>query len=138
MSELEPTAGGQPPADAPAGAGPAPTSEEEAWAAVLAAWEDEAAHRAYLARFVDFEGLAVAGGRYKGVLDARPGDAMALRMRGEVVKKATVYGLASLPRTEPQAVSLTVKRLRMAAALVFGSAAAWALYKLVMLLGARS
>jgi hypothetical protein len=136
MSEPEIQAG-EPPATGPAAPSGA-VSEEEAWAAVLAAWGDEAAHRAYLARFADIEGLAVAGGRYKGVLDARPDDAMALRMRGEVLKKATVYGLAALPRTPPPAVSRTAKRLRMMAALSFGGLAVWSIYKLVVLLGARS
>ena len=56
-------------------------------------------HRAYLRRFTDLEGFAVAGGRYRAVLAERPGDAVALRMRDELVKRATVYGLATLPRT---------------------------------------
>ena len=51
----------------PAQLGPAPASEPaetqaeaDAWASVLAAWEDDAAHAGYLSRFHDLEGLAVA------------------------------------------------------------------------------
>jgi len=87
------------PRDAPTFA--APASDEAAWTEVRAAWSDEAAHRRYLARFQSLEALAVAGNRYKAVLAERPDDAMALRMRAEIVKKATLLGLASLPRERP-------------------------------------
>lgn len=120
MSELDPT-----------------TGEDEAWAAVVAAWGDESAHRAYLARFTDFEGLALVGGRYKAVLAERPGDEVALRMRAEVVKKAMVYGLAALPRTPPPARSPWAKRLKLSLALSLGSAIVWFGYKIIVLLGAR-
>lgn len=118
----------------PAPAPPAaPPSEEAAWAEVLAAWSDEAAHRRYLARFQSLEALPVAGGRYKAVLDERPDDAMALLMRGEVVKKATAYALAAAPRTPPELATRT-RRLRIGLAFVAGCAAAWAAFKLVVLL----
>jgi hypothetical protein len=78
------------------------TAEEAtAWAAVLVAWEDEAAHRAYLSRCLDLEALARAGGRYREVLAARPGDPAAARWRDEVIRRATVAGLASIPREAP-------------------------------------
>jgi hypothetical protein len=119
---------------------PSPTapSEEDAWSRVLASWDDEAGHRAYLARFTDMEGFAVAGGRYRAVLSQRPQDAMALRMRDELVKKAMVLGLATLPRTVRREKPVAPKRLVMALALTFGSALVWAIYKLVVILGARS
>jgi hypothetical protein len=120
-----------------AGPSPAPGSEEEAWAQVLAAWDDEAPHRRYLARFQDLEALPVAGARYKAVLAARPGDAMALRMRAEILKKATAYGLAAMPRT-PLEPPRTSKWLRTSLALSAGSFAAWCIYKLGALLGAWS
>ena len=37
----------------------------------------------------------------KAALDATPGDAVALRWRDEVVKRATIQGLAALPRARP-------------------------------------
>jgi hypothetical protein len=74
---------------------------EAAWAEVTARWADEEAHRAFLDRFGDLEGLADAGRRYRAALDARPGDAVAARWRDEVVKRATVLALARLPRTKP-------------------------------------
>jgi hypothetical protein len=76
-------------------------AEADAWADVLAAWDDDARHRAYLARFTDLDGLAAAGRRYRDVLAERPADPVALRWRDEVVKRATVAGLAALPRTRP-------------------------------------
>lgn len=85
-----------------AGAGPA---EAAAWADVQARWSDQAAHLAYLARFPDLDGLTAAGRRYRDALAERPGDAMALAMKAEVVKRATVVGLAMLPRTAPLRVS---------------------------------
>jgi hypothetical protein len=75
--------------------------EAEAWREVLARWEDEQAHRAYLSRFSDLEGLAQAGRRYRHRLAERPGDPVALRFRDEVVKRAAVQGIAQLPRTPP-------------------------------------
>jgi hypothetical protein len=77
--------------------------EAQAWAGVVAAWQDEAAHRAFLSRFADLAGLARAGARYRDVLAARPDDAMARRWRDEVLKRATAAGLASLPREAPGA-----------------------------------
>ncbi len=75
--------------------------EPAAWAEVEARWADQAAHLAYLARFPDLDGLTTAGRRYREALAARPGDAVAVAMRAEVVKRATVVGLAMLPRTAP-------------------------------------
>ncbi len=77
-------------------------AEAAAWAGVVAAWNDEARHRAYLARFDDLAGLAVAGGRYRAALAARPRDPVAARFRDEVLRRAVAHGLASLPRTEPE------------------------------------
>jgi hypothetical protein len=87
-----------PPVDAAAAPDPA---EQAAWAEVLARWGEPAAHQAYLARFPDLDGLTTAGRRYREVLATRPGDQTALAMKGEVLKRATVVGLAMLPRTPP-------------------------------------
>jgi hypothetical protein len=123
------------PTHSPAG----PSEEEEAWSLVLASWEDEAAHRAYLGRFSDLAGCAVAGGRYRAVLAERPQDAVALRMRDEVVKKATVLGLSSLPRTRRAEAPRWRRRFVMLIALVGGVAAvAAAGGALVRLMGAGS
>jgi hypothetical protein len=100
-ADLDPTPGAEPAAPA----APAAAGEAEAWAEVLASWDDEARHRAYLARFPDLDGLTVAGRRYRAVLEARPGDALAQRFRQEIVKRATVAGLAQLPRTPPPALA---------------------------------
>jgi hypothetical protein len=96
--------------------------EARDWATVLAAWEDEAVHRAYLSRCQDLEALARAGGRYREALDARPGDAVAARWRDEVIRRATVAGLASIPREAPAASRVPVW-LRVAALGVLGAAA---------------
>ncbi len=103
LSSAVPAAATPPPAaTTPAPAPPEPeAAEEAAWAEVLAGWDDEARHRAYLARFRDLEGLATAGRRYREALDARPGDPVAARFRDEVLKRAVVHGLASLPRESP-------------------------------------
>ncbi|HET8733856.1 MAG TPA: hypothetical protein VFM45_08795 [Anaeromyxobacteraceae bacterium] len=117
-----------PPADeALAAAHPGLEGEPEAWARVEAAWGDEAVHRAYLARFADLEGLAVAGGRYRAALDARPGDPLAARFREEVVKRATVQGLASLPRAAPRAPDPLRRRLALSygRAVLGGLGALW-------------
>jgi len=118
---------------------PAPSEEEQAWARVLGSWADEATHRAYLARFTDMDGYAVAGGRYRAVLAERPEDSMAIRMRDEIVMRATVFGLASLPRTRPEEARRGVKRLFLAIAAVLVVAmlamAAGIVYRLV---GTRS
>ncbi|HSN91904.1 MAG TPA: hypothetical protein VLS93_11805 [Anaeromyxobacteraceae bacterium] len=89
-------------------------------------WEDEEAHRAYLARFSDLDGLAEAGRRYRSALESRPGDPVATRWREEVLKRATARALASMPRgssTHPRA-----RWVRYAGVVVAGvllGAAAW-------------
>jgi len=86
----------------PPGGDPTAT-EEEAWVLVVSRWGDDEAHRAYLARFTDLDGLTQAGRRYREVLRERPEDAVALRWREEILKRATVQGLAQLPRSrEPR------------------------------------
>jgi len=85
-------------ADSPALPGEAtPAEEEAAWGEVASRWEDEEAHRAYLARFSDLDGLAEAGRRYRAALEARPGDLVAIRWRDEILKRATARALAALP-----------------------------------------
>jgi hypothetical protein len=102
----------------------APSTEEEAWALVLARWGDEEAHRAYLARFADLEGLGRAGQRYREVLASRPEDPVAARWRDEIVKRALVEGLAQLPRTPPpRAVSPGARRLLVAGLAVVATVA---------------
>lgn len=119
------------PPDAPASE--VSNSEAEAWAEVCAAWSDEAVHRRYLARFHSLEALAVAGSRYRVVLAERPDDAMALQMRAEILKKATAYGLAALPRT-PAEPPRSARRMRLALAVVAGAAAVWAIVALAAVL----
>ncbi len=80
----------------------ADAGEAEAWAEVARAWEDEERHRAYLDRFRDLEGLALAGSRYREALASRPGDPVALRSRDEILRRATALGLAAVPRTNSQ------------------------------------
>ena len=107
------------------------TPEEEAtgWEELRARWTDDEAPRAWLARFTDLEGLARAGQRYRDVLAADPADPVAARWRGEVLKRATVHGLASLPRTSPASpVPRWVKTLGGAA---LSLVVAWALYWVV-------
>lgn len=119
--------------EVPGAADPATGSEPAAWAEVVARWDEPAAHRAYLGRFPDLDGLATAGRRYRDVLAARPQDAVAQAMKAEVVKRATVVGLASLPRTPPPA--LAGGRWRRIAVLALAawlaSAVAWLVYQLL-------
>jgi hypothetical protein len=112
---------------------PADAGEEPAWSALLAAWDDEAAHRAFLARAGDLEALARAGARYREVLATRPGDAAALRGRDEVLRRATALGLAELPRAPdrrpvPSAVKWGVVAI-LAGTLI--GAAAWVVWTLI-------
>ena len=109
-----------------------PADADAAWGEVLARWGDEGAHRAFLDRCGDLEGLAEAGRRYKGVLDARPGDAVASRWRDEVVKRATVLALAQIPRTRPPRPMPRGLRNLLVAAVASGAVAAsiWAFLRL--------
>lgn len=118
-----------PPADEPAAE--AAAAEAAAWAEVEARWAEPAAHQAYLARFPDLDGLSAAGRRYRDVLAARPGDAVALAMKAEIVKRATVVGLAMLPRSPPPAAAGRWKRVALLLlAAWLGSALAFLLWKL--------
>ncbi|HET7824062.1 MAG TPA: hypothetical protein VFK90_01960 [Anaeromyxobacter sp.] len=106
--------------------------EEAAWAEVLLAWDDEARHRAYLDRFPDLEGLAIAGRRYREALAARPEDPVAARFRDEVVKRAMVRGLVALPRTPPpeRRRSAFARAAAVVFAAVLGATAWWAFHSL--------
>jgi hypothetical protein len=117
---------------APAAVSPDP-GEEEAWSELRARWDDPQAHRAFLARLGDLEALARAGARYRAVLERTPGDAAAAAGRDEVLRKATVIGLAAVPRTvPPEPVSPWVKRGLVAALAVLGlGVAAWAAFALL-------
>ncbi len=103
-------------AEAPAEPAALPVAEEEAWQQVQARWDDEAAHRAYLARFSDLDGLAQAGRRYRAVLEAGAADPVALRWREEIVKRAATQGLAQLPRARPPSPLPRWVRVALAAA----------------------
>ena len=113
-----------------------PEDEERGWEELQARWTEEEAHRAWLAGFTDLEGLARAGQRYRARLSADGADAVAKRWLDEVVKRATVHGLASLPKTRPPT---SVPRWLMGAAIaVASSVAAWALWWIAQqLLGMR-
>lgn len=121
--DAEPTAGpeaAEPPQSPEPGTGPA-------WAEVEARWEDEEAHRAFLARHPDLPSLAEAGRRYREVLTRRPDDPVARRWRDEVLKRATVLAMAQLPRTRPPSQPSTrLKRALLLVVLVaMGAATAW-------------
>jgi hypothetical protein len=109
-----------------------PNEEPAAWAQVEARWGEPAAHQAYLARFPDLDGLTTAGRRYRDVLAARPGDAVALAMKAEILKRATVVGLAMLPRSAPPAAAGRWKRIAyLLLASWLGSTLAYVLWKLI-------
>ena len=120
------------PTRAPSSAPPA-IEEATAWAEVEARWGEPAAHRAYLARFPDLDGLTTAGRRYRDALTARPGDTVALAMKAEVVKRATVVGLSMLPRTAPPALAggKWKRRSLILLAAWLGSTLAFLLWKLL-------
>ena len=108
-------------------AAPAGPDDDAAWADLRARWDAPAAHRALLSGCADLETLARAGARYRAALQERPDDPIAAAGRDEVLRKATVLGLASVPRTAPPApVSPWVKRglLTTLVVLLLG-AAAW-------------
>jgi hypothetical protein len=104
-----------------------------AWAAVVAAWNEDAAHKAYLARFGDLEGLAAAGRRYREVLSRHPSDPVAIKYRDEIVKRATVQGLAMLPRTAPKPP--LPRWVKWAIISVGSSVAASVLWRVIELMG---
>jgi len=88
------------PAEAPRPAPHVPLApdEEGAFAELRLRWQDDDAHRDFLSRFSDLEGLARAGARYREVLAASPSDEPAARGRDEVLRRATALALASAPR----------------------------------------
>ena len=110
---------------------PETLADEDAWSAVLARWDDEEAHLAFLARFPDLEGLAGAGRRYREVLAERPGDPAALRWRDEILKRATVQGLMQLPRGSAARGPPKLLRWAVLAGTILGLAlaAAWTAWR---------
>ncbi|HTT72377.1 MAG TPA: hypothetical protein VMG32_14220 [Anaeromyxobacteraceae bacterium] len=105
---------------------------EVAWSEVLSRWGEEEAHLHLLDLARDLEALAEVGRRYRGVLEARPEDPMALRFRDEVVKRATAIALSSLPRAAPpRALPPLLRRAALVAvALASLAAALWAFQRI--------
>lgn len=113
-----------------------PEEEERGWQAVQERWTEDEAHRAWLAGLTDLEGLGRAGQRYRAWLVAHPDDKIAARWRDEVLKRAMVRGLASLPKTKPPT---TIPRwLKWAAISTAATALSYALYWVVQQLLAAS
>jgi hypothetical protein len=112
---------------------PSDPSGEAAWAEVTRRWDDPAAHRELLASCADLDALAEVGRRYRAVLESRPTDPVAREMKGEILKRATVIGLAQLPRTRPPAPrsGLVPRRLLLGGVLVLASALSWMLGRLL-------
>lgn len=108
--------------------------DEVAWADLAGRWEDRAAHRALLAACPDLESLAEAGRRYRAVLVDRPADAVALEMKQEILKRATVIGLSQLPRTRLPNLQAGVwpRRLLLGASMVLATILSWLLARLFL------
>jgi hypothetical protein len=113
---------------------PGAPSTEAAWAELARRWDDPAAHRELLAACADLEALAEVGRRYRAVLETRPGDPRALEMKGEILKRATVIGLAQLPRTRLPNIQAGVwpRRLILGGVLVVASILSWMLGRLLL------
>ena len=109
-------------------------SGEAAWAKLTGRWDDLAAHRELLSACADLDALAEVGRRYRAVLEARPADPMAQQMKAEILKRATIIGLAQLPRTRPPAPRSGVvpRRLLLGGVLVLASALSWMLGRLLL------
>jgi hypothetical protein len=114
--------------------GPNHPTIEAAWAALAPRWDDPAAHRELLAGCADLEALAEVGRRYRAVLAERPTDPVAQAMKGEILKRATVIGLAQLPRTRPPSFQAGVwpRRLLLGGTLVVAALLTWVLGRLLL------
>ena len=73
---------------------------ESGWQRVQASWDQSAAHERLLSEALARDDLASLGARYRGYLEAHPGDAMATRAREELLRRATAAMLTRLPREE--------------------------------------
>jgi len=107
-------------------------SGEAAWAELTGRWDDLAAHRELLSACADLDALAEVGRRYRAVLEARPADPMAQQMKAEILKRATIIGLAQLPRTRPpvQWSGVWPRRLALGGMMALASAVSWLLFRL--------
>lgn len=113
---------------------PSQPSIEAAWDELTRRWGDLDGHRALLAACADLDALAEVGRRYRAVLEARPDDPVAREMKGEILKRATVIGLAQLPRTRPPVYRSGIwpRRLLLGGVLVLAVAVTWLLGRLVL------
>jgi hypothetical protein len=109
-------------------------STDAAWDELTRRWDDLEAHRALLAACADLDGLAEVGRRYRAVLEVRPTDPVAREMKGEILRRATVIGLAQLPRTRPPVFRSGVwpRRLLLGGVLVVAVAASWLLGRAIL------
>jgi hypothetical protein len=110
------------------------TTLDVAWAALQASWGEPSAHQAMLSTCRTLDGLAELGRRYRAVLEQRPGDPMALQMKAEIIKRATILGLSQLPRTRPPVVlrQRLPRKWLIGGMLVVASAVSWVLGRLVL------
>jgi hypothetical protein len=107
---------------------------DAAWAELLRHWDEEAVHRRLLDSACDLEALAEVGRRYRRKIEERPGDALALRFRDEVVERASVLALASLPRTPAPRTLPSSYRKAALVAIALGSVAvlSWAFLRVAV------
>jgi hypothetical protein len=110
------------------------TALDVAWAALQASWGEPSAHQALLSGCGTLEGLTELGRRYRAVLETRPQDPMALQMKAEIIKRATILGLSQLPRTRPPAILRRKfpRKLLIGGTLVIASGVSWVLARLVL------
>lgn len=107
---------------------------EAAWDELTRRWDDREAHLSLLAACTDLDALAEVGRRYRAVLEERPTDPVAREMKGEILKRAAVIGLAQLPRTKPPVMRSGVwpRRLMLGGVLVLAVAVSWLLGRLLL------
>lgn len=101
---------------------------DEAWAAVLAAWDDDGAHKRFVTLCAATDRLAVAGRRYREVKDSSPERAPRAEKQIDAVLGVAMQSLEA-ERTEPPPQRARTLVFMIAFAVSFGliASALWAM-----------
>ncbi len=104
---------------------------EAAWQRVLAHWDDEGAHKAFLTLCASTDRLSEAGRRYREIRDRDPARAEAAKAQIDRIVGLAVQSLAALktePRTRSTKTKLLFVAMGMSGAII--ATAIWALLRL--------
>jgi hypothetical protein len=90
---------------------PAPLSLETAWQEVMAKYDQEPSHLAFVEKCLSTNNALFASQKYRQLIEANPGDEMAIKMRDKIIQRVTSIYLSRVPEADSNEVGFFQKAL---------------------------